>query len=137
MTFLIFCDIYFNKMNKKTKNQWHELLKMTGDSPLTVEKVRLMDKDITVEGHFELPPLARLSLEDQVFIIAFLRSHGSIKEMEQLYGISYPTVKNRLNRIAGRLKFVEVTPEYSSSKVLDLLEKGEISVSEALERMES
>ncbi|MBN1271876.1 MAG: DUF2089 domain-containing protein [Candidatus Aminicenantes bacterium] len=117
------------------KHSWHQLKKLTGGSPLIIERIRLADRDIAVGGHFELPPLAQLSLEDQVFVIAFIRSHGSLKEMEQLYGISYPTVKNRLKRIAGQLEFVEVTPESSSNEVLELLEKGKISVSEALERM--
>ena len=61
-------------------------------------------------GLFELPRLALLSAEDQVFVAAFVRSHGSIKEMEQVFGVSYPTIKARLNRIAGSLEFVETDP---------------------------
>jgi len=37
---------------------WQELTKITRGSPLTVERVKLVDKDIAVEGSFELPPLA-------------------------------------------------------------------------------
>jgi hypothetical protein len=55
--------------------------------------------------------------------------------MEQLFGISYPTVKNRLNHIAGQLEFVEINPPSSCSEILALLDKGEISVEEALKRM--
>ena len=65
-------------------------------SPLVIERVRIPEKQIAIEGEFALPELARLSLEDQVFITAFLRSHGSIKEMEQVFGVSYPTIKARL-----------------------------------------
>jgi len=63
-----------------------------------------------VEGAFAPPQLACLSLEDQIFVTAFLRSHGSIKEMEQTFGVSYPTIKARLNRIAGQLEFVDTNP---------------------------
>ena len=49
-------------------------------------------------------------MEDQIFVAAFLKSPGSIKEMEQVFGISYPTVKARLNRIAGQLEFVDTAP---------------------------
>ena len=42
-------------------------------------------------------------MDDQVFIGAFVRSHGSIKEMERLFGVSYPTIKNRLNRLSQAL----------------------------------
>ncbi len=71
---------------------WQELTRITRGFPLTVERVRIVDKGIAVEGKFELPPLAQLTMEDQIFVTAFLRSHGSIKDMEELFGISYPTL---------------------------------------------
>jgi hypothetical protein len=114
---------------------WQELTKITRGAPLSVERVRLRDTGIAVEGDFELPTLARLTMEDQVFVTAFVRCHGSIKEMEQLFGISYPTVKNRLNRIADQLEFVEINPPSSRSEILEMLDRGEISVEEALKRM--
>ncbi len=114
---------------------WQELTKITRGSPLTVERVKLADKDIAVEGSFDLPPLARLTMEDQIFVTAFIRNHGSIKDMEELFGISYPTVKNRLNRIALQLDFVEINPPPSKSEILTKLEHGELTVDEALERI--
>ena len=117
-----------------TRN-WQELNRMTGGGPFLVERVRVKEKDIVLEGSFELPPLARMSMEDQIFVIAFVRCHGSIKEMEQLFNISYPTVKNRLNHIAQQLEFVEINPPPSRSEILAKLDRGEISVEEALERM--
>ncbi len=114
---------------------WQELTKITQGAVFSVEKVRLKESGIGVEGDFELPPLGRLTMEDQVFVAAFVRCHGSIKEMEQLFGISYPTVKNRLNHIAGQLEFVEINPLSSRGEVLALIDKGEISVEEALKRM--
>lgn len=114
---------------------WQELTRITRGSPLTVERVRIGDKDIAVEGSFELPPLALLTMEDQIFVTAFMRSHGSIKDMEELFGISYPTVKNRLNRISQKLDFVEINPPPSSSEILTKLEQGELTVDEALERI--
>ena len=104
---------------------------------LVVERVRIPDKQIAVEGTFTLPELARLSLEDQVFITAFLRSHGSIKEMEQIFGVSYPTIKARLNRIAGQLEFVDTNPSPTRSEVLERLKSGEISAAEAIKELEA
>ena len=86
---------------------WQHLTKLTQGEPILVERVRMAQHGIAIEGQFELPQLARLPLEDQVFIIAFVRSHGSIKEMEQVFGVSYPTIKARLTRIANSLEFVE------------------------------
>lgn len=112
---------------------WQELTRMTRGEPFVVEKVRLAEKDITVEGNFELPPLARLATEDQIFAAAFLRCHGSIKQMEEIFGVSYPTIKNRLNRIAGQLDFVKIETAPDKSDILSRLDRGEISAEEAIE----
>jgi hypothetical protein len=118
-------------------SDWQELTKLTQGQPILIERVRIADKDITIEGRFELPQLARLSQEDQVFITAFVRSHGSIKEMEQIFGVSYPTIKSRLNRIASSLEFVETNPAPSRSDVLDRLKRGEISAQDAIQELEA
>jgi hypothetical protein len=115
---------------------WQELTQLTQGAPLVVERVRLADRDIVVEGAFELPQLARLPLEDQVFIAAFVKSHGSIKEMESVFGVSYPTIKARLNRIAGALEFIDTDPAPPNSDVLDRLARGEISAADAIKELE-
>ena len=115
--------------------EWHELTKMTQGKPLTVERVRLVNSDVAIEGSFTLPPLASLSAEDQVFVMAFIRCHGSIKDMEEMFGISYPTVKNRINRIARQLEFVEIIKISPEEEVINELEQGEISAEEAIRRL--
>ena len=114
---------------------WQELTKLTRGAAFTVERVKMKDSAISLEGSFELPPLARLTMEDQMFVMAFIRCHGSIKEMEQFFGISYPTVKNRLNAIAGQLEFVEINPPASGAEILDQIDRGEITVDEALKKL--
>src|SRR5476651_785112 len=89
---------------------WQALTKLTGGAPFQIERVHLTEQDIAIEGHFEPPPLAQLTAEDQTFVAAFVRCHGSIKQMEQFFGVSYPTIKNRLNRIGSRLPFAEIGP---------------------------
>lgn len=121
----------------KSVSDWQDLLRIAQGAALVVERVRIPDKQIAVEGAFTLPELARLSLEDQVFITAFLRSHGSIKEMEQIFGVSYPTIKARLNRIAGQFEFVDTNPSPSRAEVLDRLKNGEMSADEAIRELEA
>jgi hypothetical protein len=116
---------------------WQELTQLTQGRPMVVERIRLTDKDIAIEGQFELPQLARLNLEDQVFVIAFVRCHGSIKEMEQIFGVSYPTIKARLNRINQILEFVETNPAPPRAEVLDRLQRGEISAENAIRELEA
>ncbi|MFY9852484.1 MAG: DUF2089 domain-containing protein [Terracidiphilus sp.] len=121
----------------KSASDWQELLRLAQGSSLVVERVRMPERQISIEGQFSLPELARLSLEDQVFIIAFLRSHGSIKEMEQIFGVSYPTIKARLNRLAGQLEFVETNPSPSRGEVLERLRSGEMTADEAIRALEA
>jgi hypothetical protein len=96
--------------------EWQELTRMTQGKPITVERVRLVDSDIAIEGSFTLPPLANL---------------------ENMFGISYPTVKNRLNRIARQLEFVEIVAASPQEEVISELERGEITAEEAIRRLSS
>jgi hypothetical protein len=112
---------------------WHALTALTGGRTIEIERVRLVHEDVAVEGRFALPPLAQLEAEDQVFVAAFVRSHGSIKQMERLFGVSYPTIKNRLNRIGDRLPSVEVAPA-APPRLAPYLET---TVAEVLARLEA
>jgi hypothetical protein len=124
-----------------TSSDWQDLLRIAQGSPLVIERVRIPEKQIAVEGQFTLPELARLTLEDQVFVIAFLRCHGTIKDMEQTFGVSYPTIKSRLNRISSQLEFVETNPSPTRSEgrtdILGRLQKGEITPAEAIRALEA
>ena len=122
---------------------WIELSNLTHDEAFTIERVRLTRTGIGIEGRFELPPLSRLSYEDQVFIGTFVRTHGSIKEMERAFGVSYPTIKGRLNAISEKLGSlgVEVSVSHPVEKsevtesVLAKLERGEITAAQAVEML--
>ena len=116
--------------------EWQELTKITQARPITVERVKLTESCAALEGSWELPQLARLSTEDQVFVIAFVRSHGSIKEMERVFGVSYPTIKARLNRIGESLDFVDTNPQPSRVEILERLSRGEITPDDAIKELE-
>jgi hypothetical protein len=125
------------------KHDWRALTKLTGGAAFEIERVRLTGQDIAIEGQFEVPPLAQLAADDQIFVAAFVRSHGSIKQMEQFFGVSYPTIKNRLNRVGAQLPFAEIDPEpeperphvTSSGELLSQLERGTLSVDEVLRQL--
>jgi hypothetical protein len=123
-------------MSTMKTQEWQALTELTQGRAIVVERVRLPDRDVAVEGAFELPKLAQLSAEDQVFVAAFVRSHGSIKEMEATFGVSYPTVKARLNRIAAALEFVELDPQPPRAEVLERLKRGEITADQAIAELE-
>jgi hypothetical protein len=104
------------------------------NQPLKVARMTCPTCKLAVEGEFEVSPLGKLNVDDQAFVIAFVRHHGSIKKMESIFGISYPTVKNRLNAIAAALdrNFEAPSPNLY---VLEQLSRGELTVAEALERL--
>ncbi|MGA2158374.1 MAG: DUF2089 family protein [Dehalococcoidia bacterium] len=118
----------------KTRD-WQDLVRLTQGSAFTVERVRMPENDIVIEGAFELPALARLSAEDQVFVMAFVRAEGVIKEMERVFGVSYPTIKGRLARIVSQLQFVETIVPTQKQDILDELDRGELTAQQAIERL--
>ena len=133
----------YNITHHMAAQDWQALTRLTGGARFQIERVRLTDQDIAIEGHFEPPPLAQLPAEDQTFVAAFVRCHGSIKQMEEYFGVSYPTIKNRLNRIGALLPFAEFAPEpepdrprvASSGELLSQLERGTLSVDEVLRQL--
>ena len=67
-------------------------------------KLACPDCTTSVHGDYLLPALCRLGSEDQQFAIAFILYSGSLKGMAKLYGVSYPTVRNRLDDLIARLE---------------------------------
>ena len=121
---------------------WQTLTRLTGGAPVRIERVRLTESGVAIEGEFEFPRLAQLTEEDQVFVAAFVRCHGSIKQMEKYFGVSYPTIKNRLNRIGDLIPLAEIQAEpesetFTTSDLLTRLERGELSVQDVLAELNS
>lgn len=104
------------------------------NQPMKLSKATCPSCGVAMDGAFEVSTLGKLPLEDQAFVMAFVRHHGSLKKMESLFDISYPTVKNRLNAIAAALdkSFEAPTPNVY---VLEQLARGELTIDEALERL--
>ncbi len=72
-----------------------------------------------VSGSYPLPALARLSGSDQEFVLSFILSSGSLKQMTRLYGVSYPTVRNRLDDLISLLSDVMEAPHGNEVKVAE------------------
>ena len=91
--------------------------------------------DMQLEGRFEFPELLRLDRDDLDFVLAFVRSSGSLKEMGKLLGQSYPTVRNRLNEIIEKLSVPARDADGERRKVLDAIASGKMSVKEGAKRL--
>ncbi len=100
--------------------------------PMVPVKLHCKTCDLSIEGHFEMDALAGLNHEDQALAIAFIRNFGSIKKLQDALGVSYPTARARLEKLVEKLnQGMKMNPPQEST--IQKLERGEISVSEALE----
>ncbi len=99
---------------------------------MTPVKLHCSSCRLFLEGQFEMETVAGLSSEDLALAIAFIRSYGSIKKLQDALGVSYPTARARLEKLVNKLnKSMEINPARETT--LEKLKRGEITVAEALE----
>lgn len=108
---------------------------------LQITKLKCPHCRTEISGNFQLDKFLRLDKEQLEFVEVFIKSRGNIKEVEREMGISYPTVRNKLDDVIGALGYnAEESPDDSTSEkrkeVLDSLEKGEIGSKEAVELLQ-
>lgn len=92
----------------------------------------------TIEGRFQASPLSRLTAEQRDFVVTFLKVRGNLREMERELGVSYPTVRNRLDGVLKALGYEverEAAREEDRRQVLAALERGELTAEEAVRRL--
>ena len=77
------------------------------NSGLKVKSLLCSKCGTSVEGLFDLPPIACLSYDDQAFIIHFVKYSGSLKDMAKHLNLSYPTVRNLLDDVIDKIKLIE------------------------------
>jgi hypothetical protein len=103
------------------------------NSKLKVTRLKCLKCGTTIENEFELSKFSYLSTEELNFIEVFMKCRGNIKDVEKELGISYPTVRAKLDDVITALGYqVEKKPSVNSSEVLEKLEKGEITAEEAV-----
>ena len=105
---------------------------------LEVRKLYCPACDITIEGRFNMCKFCYLNQEQREFAETFIRCRGNIKEVERELGVSYPTVRNRLDAVIVALGYAveaeepDTRADEGRRKVLESLNKGEISADDAI-----
>ena len=89
----------------------------------------------TVHGIFEPCSFCGLNAEQRRFLVSFIRSRGNIKEIEKDLGISYPTVRARMDDLLLALGMTDVKSDTRRADILASLESGEISAEEAAQML--
>jgi len=113
-------------------------------SELSVTRLHCRTCGTTIEGDFSAGRFSRLSREQLGVLESFLRSRGNLREMERELGISYPTVRSRVEAVVRALGFgprsegdeAEATPEAGEAtttrhEILERLARHELSADEA------
>ena len=109
--------------------------------PLLVTRLTCPGCKTEVTGSFPPDLFARLPANDFDFVVMFVKSRGNVKEMERELGISYWTIRNRLNEIVVQLGLeapasVGETAALRRQQILEQLNAGLLSVREAADRLE-
>lgn len=105
--------------------------------PLHITKLHCPACGTSIEGDFQAERLLALTPEQRGFVLSFLRNRGNIREMEKELGISYPTVRARLDQILAALG-LEANPSKEKparKEVLEMLAQGEITQEQALDML--
>jgi hypothetical protein len=100
---------------------------------LKITKLKCKRCNTVIENEFEFSKFDALSSEHLGFVETFLKCRGNIKDVEKELGISYPTVRSKLDEVILALGLKsEETKTKDNTEILDMLEKGEITAEEAM-----
>jgi hypothetical protein len=103
---------------------------------LTVTRLHCRTCDLTVEGHFELGRFQRLNADQLRFLEAFVGCDGRLNKVQEELGLSYPTVRSRLNDVVRAMGYPvpeEPAPSAEQRKaILDDLSHGRLTSDEAV-----
>jgi hypothetical protein len=126
-----------------------KLHKLPHEDPVTggelyISELAGEDSGVSIRGRFEIPRYARLDGEQTKFLETFLRCRGMLNSVERELGISYPTVRSRLDSLLDALDLKPVKEDARTTKladkkrkILDMLERGEITAEEAKARLKN
>ncbi len=110
-----------------------------GQGGLTISAVRCDACDTEVRSRYRPCPFCALNEEEQTFLLLFVRSRGNLKEVEKTLGVSYPTVRAKLDEIIDRLAppgSIAAAPPSDRQAVLAQVQSGQLSVADALSRLQ-
>jgi hypothetical protein len=108
-------------------------------SPLSIARLHCNSCGTSLEGNFQLGGWAGLTPEQLAFVETFIRCEGKLNRMEKEIGLSYPTLRNRLQEIIRLLGYEPPAPELSEEerrKILEDVAAGRLSAQEASQQLQ-
>lgn len=104
-------------------------------SRLFISKLKCKKCGTIIENDFEMSKFEYLSQNQLKFIEVFLKNRGNIKDVEKELGISYPTVRSKLDEVINALGYTSEEPAKDKEKIISMLENGKISADQAIEML--
>jgi hypothetical protein len=102
---------------------------------LAVTRLNCTSCETVVLGRYQPCPFCKLSLDSTQFLMTFVRCRGNVKEMERELGISYWTVRRKVDDLIEALG-VEAEPVDSRQReILEQVDRGEITAAQAAEML--
>jgi len=104
---------------------------------IRISKLTCEECGLSLGGDFYTPRLYRLASEEQRFVELFVLASGSLKQMAELLGVSYPTVRNRLDKLIDKLKDEQRKDEQRKKRILEDIEAGRISAKHGMRMIDA
>jgi hypothetical protein len=110
-------------------------------NPLAITRLTCGHCGVELSGSFTPCRFCRLTEDELHFVEVFIKNRGSIKDVEKELGISYPTVRSKLDRVIASLGFPNAPSaqdeawERKKKEIIDALERGEMTASQAAQRL--
>lgn len=103
-------------------------------SNLTITEVTCDACGTLVRSRYQPDPFSALDEEQQTFLLLFVRSRGNLKELEKTLGVSYPTVRAKLDDLIEQLEPPPAVPQPAGDRkaVLAMVQSGQLAVGDAL-----
>ena len=144
---ILFRKVYYghNKDGEKMKYKAPSKCPVCGEK-LSITKLGCHKCSTSIEGNFVPCEFCSLPEEDLNFLKIFIKCRGSIKDVEKEMGISYPTVRSKLDAVIKSLGFEVSTKDAEKeneakqavkNEILDKLSKGELTAKEATEKIKN
>jgi hypothetical protein len=106
---------------------------------LDIRELHCQECDTTIRGHWSLGVFERLTPDQQTFLRLFVRSRGNLSEVERSLGVSYPTVRAKLEEVIEALQDEPAAPDEPRQEtrddILQAIAAGRLSVEDGLQRM--
>ena len=100
---------------------------------MEISRVSCSQCDTQIESILPTPTINMLPDELMEFVLTFLRCRGNIKEVERELGISYPTVRSRLDKVIERLGVGDDPARMNQREILASLDREEMTPEDAVQ----